>query len=85
MSTSSSARRIRSSPIPVPHTADSDTGVRPRRRHGGPGSDFEQIEHLVSDGEPDTALCGVDQTGVAWNLGWPVCLACLAVADGRMS
>jgi hypothetical protein len=47
--------------------------------------DFEQVEHLVNDSDPDTALCGVDQTDVGWNLGWPVCQACVAVADGRMS
>jgi hypothetical protein len=28
---------------------------------------------------------GVDQTGVPWNQGLPVCQACLAVAQGRMS
>ena len=43
------------------------------------------VEVLVSDDDPDTALCGVDQSGVGWNLGWPVCQACLAVAEGRMS
>ena len=52
---------------------------------GAGGTDFEQVEHLVGDSDPDTALCGVDQTDVAWNLGWPVCQACLAVAEGRMS
>lgn len=65
--------------------ADQDISAKPRQRHGGPGSDFEQIEHLVSDSDPDTALCGVDQTGVGWNLGWPVCQACLAISAGRMS
>ena len=64
---------------------EGDISAKPRQRHGGPGSDFEQIEHLVSDDAPDTALCGVDQTGVGWNLGWPVCQACLAVSEGRMS
>ena len=52
---------------------------------GAGGTDFEQVEHLVGDSDPDTALCGVDQTDVAWNLGWPVCQAYLAVAEGRMS
>lgn len=61
------------------------TRTRPRQQHGGPGSGFEQIEHLVSEDDPDTALCGVDQKDVAWNLGWPVCQACLAVSAGRMS
>jgi hypothetical protein len=47
--------------------------------------DFEECEHLVHDDDPDTALCGVDQTDVPWNQGFPVCQACMAVAQGRMS
>ena len=66
-------------------TGSGGTRTRPDRLHGGPGSGFEQIEHLVSDEDPDTALCGVDQKDVPWNLGWPVCQACLAVSEGRMS
>ena len=46
---------------------------------------FEEIEHLVSDEDPDTALCGVDQTDVPWEQGLPLCQACVAVSDGRMS
>jgi hypothetical protein len=46
---------------------------------------FEECEHIVHDHDPDTALCGVDQTGVPWNQGLPTCQACLAVAQGRMS
>ena len=53
--------------------------------YGNDGRDFEQVEHLVGDEDPDTALCGVDQTDVPWNQGWPLCEACRAVADGRMS
>ena len=53
--------------------------------YGNDGRDFEQVEHLVSDEDPDTALCGVDQTDVPWNQGWPLCEACRAVADGRLS
>jgi hypothetical protein len=54
--------------------------------HYGPGrTSFEECEHLVSDEDPDTALCGVDQTDVPWNQGLPVCEACAAVAQGRMS
>jgi hypothetical protein len=47
--------------------------------------DLEDCEHIVSDDDPDTALCGVDQTDVPWNQGFPVCQACMAVAEGRMS
>jgi hypothetical protein len=52
--------------------------------YGNNGRDFDQVEHLVTDDDPDTALCGVDQTDVPWNQGWPICEACRAVADGRM-
>jgi hypothetical protein len=45
----------------------------------------EDIEHLVSDEDPDTALCGVDQTDVPWEQGLPICQACVAVSQGRMS
>ncbi len=65
--------------------ADRDIETKPRQRHGGPSSDFEEVEHIVSDEDPDTALCGLDQTGVGWDLGWPVCRACVAVSEGRMS
>jgi hypothetical protein len=53
--------------------------------YGNGGRDFDQVEHLVTDEDPDTALCGVDQTDVPWNQGWPICEACRAVADGRLS
>ena len=49
------------------------------------GHAVEESEHLVHDDDPDTALCGVDQTGVPWNQGFPVCQACVAVAEGRLS
>jgi hypothetical protein len=59
--------------------------VLPRPRQGVDGTSFEECEHIVGDDDPDTALCGVDQTDVPWNQGLPVCQACLAVAQGRMS
>ena len=52
---------------------------------GNQGFGFEQSEHIVRDDDADTALCGVDQTGVPWNQGFPVCQACVAVAQGRLS
>ena len=54
-------------------------------RHGDGGSAFEECEHIVRDDDVDTALCGVDQTDVPWNQGLPVCEACAAIAQGRMS
>jgi hypothetical protein len=53
--------------------------------YGNGGFDFEQVEHVVTDEEPDTALCGIDQTDVPWNQGWPVCQTCLAIFEGRLS
>lgn len=45
---------------------------------------YEECEHIVGN-DPDTSLCGIDQTDVPWNQGFPVCQACLAVAQGRLS
>ena len=59
--------------------------VAPERLRGNGGRDFEQVEHLVDEADPDTALCGIDQTDVPWDQGWPICEACRAVADGRLS
>ena len=65
--------------------------TRPRPRvegdplFGNGGREFEEVEHLVDDADPDTSLCGIDQTDVPWNQGWPLCEACKAVAEGRLS
>jgi hypothetical protein len=59
--------------------------AKPEVRYGPGGTSFEECEHLVSDEDPDTALCGVDQTGVPWNQGLPPCQACIAVAGGRLN
>jgi hypothetical protein len=58
---------------------------QPARPLGNDGHAFEECEHIVREDDPDTALCGVDQTDVPWNQGLPVCQACLAVVEGRMS
>ena len=57
----------------------------PRPIKGLDGTSFDEIEHIVRDDDPDTALCGVDQTDVPWDQGLPVCQACAAVAEGRLS
>jgi len=44
---------------------------------------FEELCHIVTDADPDTALCGKDVTGYPWNPPWPVCQACAAMATGR--
>lgn len=46
---------------------------------------FEELCHLVSGEDPDTALCGKDVSGYPWNPPWPRCEACLAVARGAMN
>ena len=46
---------------------------------------FEELCHLVTDEDPDTALCGKDVKGYPWNPPWPRCEACLAVARGDMN
>ena len=63
------------------------TPPRPKAdpRHSSGGLAFEECEHLVGDDDPDTALCGIDQTDVPWNQGFPACQACVAVAEGRMN
>ena len=61
------------------------TTSTPETRLGGNSTDFEECEHLVSDDDPDTALCGIDQTDVPWNQGFRPCQACAAVAQGRMN
>jgi hypothetical protein len=71
------------------HPARAPLRPRPRAKgdplFGNGGRAFDEVEHLVSDEDPDTALCGVDQAGVPWDQGWPICEACQAVADGRLS
>jgi hypothetical protein len=49
------------------------------------GDGFEELCHLVTEEDPDTALCGRDVTGYPWNPPWPRCEACLAVARGEMN
>jgi hypothetical protein len=46
---------------------------------------FEELCHLVTPQDPDTALCGKDVSGYPWNPPWPRCEACLAVARGDMN
>jgi hypothetical protein len=46
---------------------------------------FEELCHLVTDRDPDTALCGKDVTDYPWNPPWPLCEACMAVSRGEMN
>jgi hypothetical protein len=71
------------------HRPEAPVKARPRFEgdpmFGNGGRAFEEVEHLVHDDDPNTALCGIDQTDVPWDQGWPLCEACKAVADGRLS
>lgn len=52
-----------------------------RREHvNGPADDGEKICHIVTDEDPDTALCGKDVTGWPWNPPWPMCVVCVDLA-----
>jgi hypothetical protein len=72
--------------------SSSTVPVRAPNVHPGcinvPGTDdngFEELCHLVTERDPDTALCGRDVTGFPWNPPWPRCEACLAIARGEMN
>ena len=67
-------------PVRHPNVAPACSNV-PRIGEDG----FEELCHLVTDDDPDTALCGADVTGYPWNPPWPRCEACLAVARGDMN
>jgi hypothetical protein len=69
----------RRSPAPV-----RSPNVHPACRNvpGISGDGFEELCHLVTAEDPDTALCGKDVTGYPWNPPWPRCEACLAIARG---
>jgi hypothetical protein len=57
------------------------TRERPRPHHDGPVDDGEKICHIVTEEDPDTALCGKDVTGWPWNPPWPYCVVCLDLAS----
>ncbi|MBV9424395.1 MAG: hypothetical protein JOZ98_15895 [Solirubrobacterales bacterium] len=67
-------------PVKVPNVHPHCLNVPRIGDHG-----FEELCHLVTSEEPDTALCGKDVTGYPWNPPWPPCEACLAVARGDMN
>lgn len=57
----------------------------PKFNNSDGGSRYEDVEHIVGPTDPDTALCGVDQTDVPWNQGFPPCQACMSVMRGGMN
>ena len=58
----------------------SATTTRPKSRQSGPKNDGEKICHIVTDEDPDTALCGKDVSGWPWNPPWPLCVVCADLA-----
>ena len=58
------------------------TAPEPTRVYG-PTCEGEQICHIVTEEDPDTALCGKDVTGWPWNPPWPYCVVCLDLALGH--
>jgi len=69
-----------STPTRTPNVAPECFNV-PRRNDDG----HEELCHLVTDTDPDTALCGKDVTDYPWNPPWPLCEACLAVERGALN
>jgi hypothetical protein len=57
-----------------------ETLTQPKPKQGGPRNDGEKICHIVTDEDPDTALCGKDVTGYPWNPPWPMCVVCMDLA-----
>ncbi|MBV9820005.1 MAG: hypothetical protein JOZ07_16865 [Solirubrobacterales bacterium] len=74
------SRGAGASPVRTPNVHPACRNV-PRRNDDG----FEELCHLVTAENPDTALCGKDVTGYPWNPPWPRCEACLAVARGEQN
>ena len=68
------------SPVRAPNVHPAAIGI-PGRDEAG----WQELCHLVTEADPDTALCGQDVTGYPWNPPWPPCEACLAVARGDMN
>ncbi len=48
----------------------------------GPTNEGEEICHIVTDGDPDRALCGKDVAGYPWNPPWPMCVVCVDLYEG---
>jgi hypothetical protein len=76
----SAPRRATSVPSRAPNVHPQCLNT-PRRNDDG----FDELCHLVTEEDPDTALCGKDVTGYPWNPPWPRCEACMVVARGGMN
>jgi hypothetical protein len=72
---------LRPQPLAPRYNLSMPTAPEPTRVDG-PTSEGEQICHIVTEQDPDTALCGKDVTGWPWNPPWPYCVVCLDLALG---
>ena len=59
---------------------DMSRAVPERDRVDGPAHPGEEICHIVTEDDPDPALCGKDVTGWPWNPPWPMCVVCVDLA-----
>jgi hypothetical protein len=66
----------------APRIAMSSTVEQPRSVDG-PTNHGEEICHIVTEEDPDTALCGKDVTGWPWNPPWPYCVVCVDLMHAR--
>jgi hypothetical protein len=57
------------------------TKTQPRQK-SGPVDEGEKICHIVTDADPDIALCGKDVSGYPWNPPWPMCVVCVDLYEG---
>lgn len=67
----------------APFAVAMGTTVREPRRVDGPANDGEKICHIVTEDDPDTALCGKDVTGWPWDPPWPYCVVCIDLMQSR--
>ncbi len=67
-----------------PCVAMSLSPVIERRSTNGPTHPGEEICHIVTEDDPDRALCGKDVTGWPWNPPWPVCVVCEDLAGSPL-
>jgi hypothetical protein len=67
-------------PVRTPNVHPNCRNVPGRSEDG-----FQELCHIVTEGDPDLALCGQDVTGYPWNPPWPRCEACLTVVRGQLN
>lgn len=61
------------------------TPTKSKQSYNVNGQDFEDVEHFVLPDNQDMSYCGVDQTDVPWDQGFPPCQACIQIMRGGMN